>query len=113
MVSLGATASPRAVRTAGWSADHVAIPAVAAPRRPESSMKFRRFSSWLMRCSWNRPFLEIRVERNVTRSHFGSNSALQGKQVIGVPISLVWQAWCLAVRGPNHNMETNPWGTRM
>ena len=65
IVSLGATASPRAVRTAGWSADQVAIPAVDAATRPEFSMKFRRFSSSLMGYSSNRTSLEIRVKRNV------------------------------------------------
>ena len=90
IVSLGATASPRAVRTAGWSAGQVAIPAVDAARHPESSMKFRRFSSSLMWSSSGRTCLEIRVEKNEPRSHFGSNGALRGKQERGGHADSVW-----------------------
>src|SRR5271157_6203384 len=107
IVSLGATASPRAVRTAGWSAGQVAIPAVDAAMHPESSMKFRRFSSSLMWSSSGRTRLEIRVEKNEPRSHFGSNGALRGKQERGGQAELVWLPLRLARSGPDHNMETD------
>src|SRR5271157_3956262 len=107
IVSPGATASPRAVRTAGWSADQVAIPAVDAATRPEFSMKFRRFSSSLMGSSSGRACLEIRVEKNEPRSHLGSNGALHGKQERGGQADLVWSPLRLARSGPDHNMETD------
>ena len=90
IVSLGAAASPRAVRTAGWSADQVAIPAVDAATNLESSMKFRRLSSSLMGSSSGRTSLEIRVGNNEPRSHFGSNGALRGKQERGGHADMVW-----------------------
>src|SRR5271157_5136381 len=103
IVSLGAPASPRAVRTAGWSADQVAIPAVDAATRPEYSMKFRRFSSSLMGFSSGRACLEIGVEKNEPRSHFGSNGAPRGKQERGGQADLVWLPLRLARSGPDHN----------
>ena len=111
IVSLGAAASPRAVRTAGWSADQVAIPAVDAATRPEFSMKFRRLSSSLMGSSSGRTCLEIRVGNNEPRSHFGSNGALRGKQERGGQADMVWLPLRLAQSGPDHNMEADSAGS--
>jgi len=57
--------------------------------------------------SSGRACLEIRVEKNEPRSHFGSNGALRGKQERGGQAELVWLPLRLARSGPDHNMETD------
>src|SRR5208283_3659581 len=115
IVSLGATASPRAVRTAGWSAGQVAIPAVDAATRPEFSMKFRRFSSSLKGSSSGRACLEVRVEKIEPRFHFGSNGALRVKQERGGQAELVWLPLRQVVKSLNsaaHGIHRCRWPRR-